>query len=124
MTSHKRHLVSKWFSKIMAAILLAVTCGSLPFENSGWSAQAQTATATLSGTVTDPNNAVVPGAHVTAGGRETLTNSQGAFLLRKLPFGRLEVNAQLFTGRKSSTVVVEMGADPLMRTGVNLAVRE
>jgi len=67
---------------------------------------------------------LVPGAHVTAGGREALTNSQGAFLLRKLPCGRLEVNAQLFTGRKSSTVVVEMGAEPALRTGVNLAVRE
>src|SRR5260370_29456417 len=52
---------------------------------------AQSSTATLSGTVTDPNNAVVPGAHVTATNngtglnREATTSSSGTFTIPFLP---------------------------------------
>jgi len=60
----------------------------------------QSATATLSGRVLDPNQAVVTGAQVTALqkvtgiGRSTTTNGEGVFVLTNLPTGEYEVKIQ------------------------------
>src|SRR5260370_16375736 len=62
--------------------------------------QAQSATATLSGTVVDQNNAVVPGAAITitntATGlkRETATNDAGYFTIPLLPPSSYVVRAE------------------------------
>src|SRR5205085_10266123 len=60
----------------------------------------QSATATLSGTVTDQNGAVIPGAQVTAIQKATgiehatTTNSEGLYVLTNLPPGEYEVKVQ------------------------------
>ena len=60
----------------------------------------QSATATLTGTVTDPAGAVISGATVTATQkttglqRETTTNSEGLYVLTNLPPGEYEVKIQ------------------------------
>src|SRR5258708_4948102 len=54
----------------------------------------------LSGTVTDPGKAVVPGASVTAikidtgAEQRTVTNGSGIYLLPELPLGQYEIRVQ------------------------------
>src|SRR6266478_2593859 len=72
--------------RLLLAVLLLVAFHSLRVV-----ALAQSSTATLSGTVTDANNAVVPGAHVTATNngtglkREATTSGSGTFTIPLLP---------------------------------------
>src|SRR5260370_17888947 len=72
--------------RLLLAVLLLIAFHSLKVVTLG-----QSSTATLSGTVTDPNNAVVPGAHVTATNngtglkRETTTSGSGTFTIPLLP---------------------------------------
>ena len=60
----------------------------------------QSATATLSGVVTDPGGALVAGAQVTAtqkatgAGRSTVANGEGLYVLTNLPPGEYEVKVQ------------------------------
>src|SRR5512145_2647246 len=78
---------------------------------------AQTATATLSGTVTDERDAVIPGATVrafnTATGlqRETVTNSEGFFTIPLLPPSSydLTVERQGFATADIKAVVINVG---------------
>lgn len=68
--------------------------------------QAQSATADLTGTVVDPNGAVVPGATVTAKNsatnisRSTTTGADGTYRLISLPPGDYEVTAEASTFKK------------------------
>src|SRR6266513_53908 len=80
-------------------------------------AHAQSSTATLGGTVTDPNNAVVPGAHVTATNngtglkREATTSGSGAFTIPLLPPSTYTVliENQGFTPAQINDVVLNVG---------------
>ena len=60
-------------------------------------ASAQTVTGTITGTISDPSGAVVPGSHVTAHNMDTgvdssaETNSAGLYRIEFLPIGRYEV---------------------------------
>ncbi len=73
-------------------------------------------TASISGRVTDPSGAVVPGATVkiksieTGATRTTATNQSGDYRLDSLPLGSQELNFSA------------PGFNPLARTGINLAV--
>ncbi|HEV8368795.1 MAG TPA: TonB-dependent receptor [Pyrinomonadaceae bacterium] len=75
--------------------LLFFVLGALPFA-----AHAQSATATLSGTVLDPNGAVIPGATITVTNsatglsRETTTNDEGHFTVPLLPPSSYSVTAR------------------------------
>ncbi|HSK70423.1 MAG TPA: TonB-dependent receptor [Pyrinomonadaceae bacterium] len=70
-------------------------------------AQAQASTADLTGTVVDPNGAVVPGATVTVSNaatgitRTNTTNSEGLYQVFALPPGEYEVSAEAPTFKKS-----------------------
>lgn len=74
---------------------------------------AQQAVATLTGIVTDPNGAVIPGASVTATNRETnlsrtaATNNEGVYVISSLPVGNYEVkvSAQGFETKISEAPV-------------------
>jgi outer membrane receptor protein involved in Fe transport len=74
----------------------------------------QSATATLSGTITDPNGAVISGAQVTATQnatgveRVTTTNDAGVYVLTNLPPGEydLKIQAKGFATKISQTPVV------------------
>jgi outer membrane receptor protein involved in Fe transport len=88
--THQRSLTLIARSALLFAFLL------FPF---GF-ANAQSATATLSGTVTDQNGAVVPGATVTVLNpatsleRQATTNGEGDFVIPLLPPGRYTVRAE------------------------------
>ncbi|MCU0238161.1 MAG: carboxypeptidase regulatory-like domain-containing protein, partial [Pyrinomonadaceae bacterium] len=74
---------------------------------------AQTPTATLTGTVTDPNGAVIPNATVTASNkatnlnRTTSTNGEGVYIFTNLPVGNYEVkiSAQNFETKVTESPV-------------------
>src|SRR6185436_8398264 len=75
--------------------------------------RAQVTTGTISGTVADPNGAVVQGADVKAtnletnSARSTSSDSDGHFAFTLLPPGRyrIEVNAQGFQAYQAETIV-------------------
>jgi len=80
-------------------------------------AAAQSTTATLSGTVQDPNNASVPGAHITATNtgtglkREATTNNSGVFTIPLLPPSTYTVlvESQGFTPAEIKEVILNVG---------------
>src|SRR5512132_3692630 len=86
-------------SFLVHAILLTAVICLFPAWTSSINAQ-QAATATLSGRVLDPNEAVVTGAPVaalqkaTGVVRSTTTNGEGVFVLTNLPAGEYEVKIQ------------------------------
>jgi Carboxypeptidase regulatory-like domain len=102
---HHPSLIARWLT-------LFALC-AFPFAV----ATAQSATATLSGTVTDPNNAVVPGAHVTATNngtglkREATTNGSGIFTIPLLPPSTYTVlvENQGFTPAEIKDVTLNVG---------------
>ena len=75
--------------------------------------QAQQATATLIGVVTDPNGAVIPGATVTATNKATnlsrtvSTNDEGIYVISSLPVGEyeLEIKALGFVIYKITSII-------------------
>lgn len=103
-------LVARHVLRPAFCLLLSAHC-SLP------AAHAQSATATLSGTVEDQNNAVVPGANVkainTSTGleRQTTTNDEGSFTIPLLPpssyMVRVERNG--FASVEISNVILNVG---------------
>ena len=96
----------------LRSLLLLALC-ALPFAV----AHSQSSTATLSGTVTDPNNAVVPGAHVTATNngtglkREATTSGSGTFSIPLLPPSTYTVlvENQGFTPAQIKDVTLNVG---------------
>jgi hypothetical protein len=95
------------FSALLAAFLSVFACEVL----------AQTSTATLQGTVTDPGGAIVPGATVRVESigmgwkRETLSDNSGLYVLNLLPVGKYLVSAELpgFKTAKIENVTLEIG---------------
>src|SRR5713226_9798485 len=99
---------SRWI--VVLCVLITAFC-LLP------SAFAQSASATLSGTVEDQNRAVVPGATVTAENkatglkRQATTNGEGYFTIPLLPPSAYSVTAQAqgFSPVQVSNVVLNVG---------------
>ena len=95
-------------SFIVHLILTVIFCASTAI-----SSQAQQATATLTGVVTDPNGAVIPGATVTATNtatnfsRTTSTNNEGVYVISSLPVGEYSVKANS-TGFIDGNVLVNL----------------
>ena len=85
---------------LMTAMVLFVSVGSI-------SAQAQASTADLSGIVTDSQDAIVPGAAVTARSsatnitRTATTDSEGRYRIFALPPGEYELSAEAATFKKT-----------------------
>ncbi|MGB7207063.1 MAG: TonB-dependent receptor [Pyrinomonadaceae bacterium] len=100
--------ISKWTVKC-AWLALVIT-----FSTVGAFAQAQASAADLSGTVVDPNGAVVPGANVTAKNlgtgitRSTTTGDDGSYRLIALPPGEYEVTAEAATFKKVAISPVKL----------------
>ncbi len=93
------------FSRIAAKILMSATV--LFFSVGSVLAQAQASTADLSGTVTDPQDAIVPGATVTVRSpatnitRTVTTNDEGRYQIFALPPGEYELSAEAATFKKT-----------------------
>ena len=98
--------------RLLFAVLLVIAFHSLRVVT-----LAQSSTATLSGTVTDANSAVVPGAHVTATNgatglkREATTSGSGTFTIPLLPPSTYSVlvENQGFTTAEIKDVVLNVG---------------
>src|SRR5216683_1389747 len=100
------------FSLISRLLLLCALC-SLLFAR----ANAQAASATLSGTVEDEHGAVIPGVSITVTSngtgaqRQTTTNGEGYFVVPLLPPSRYQITAQNqgFTTVRIPEVVLNVG---------------
>src|SRR5262249_9596537 len=103
-----RHLVLYFCAVLLSGLMCA---GSLR-------AQSQAATGQISGVVTDPNGAVVPGAKVTVtslstgASRELETNEAGLYQAVLLPPGRYKVTvtAAGFAPATAADVVANVGS--------------
>src|SRR5437588_306631 len=88
----------------------------------------QPATATLTGIITDPQGAVIPGATIeatqkaTGVQRETTTNSEGFYVLTNLAAGEYEVKAQASAfSIKSLPVVLQVGQTATLDMPLSIA---
>jgi len=94
--------------RILLVVLTIFACAGLIF------AQAQASTADLSGTVVDPNDAVVAGATVTAKNsatgieRTVTTGSDGTYQIIGLPPGEYQITAEAATFKKVSISPVKL----------------
>jgi hypothetical protein len=64
----------------------------------------------------------VEGARVTTGKIEVVTGKGGAYILRNVTAGAIEVRAHTSWGTKSEVIRIELGTGPTRRYGINLAV--
>ena len=64
----------------------------------------------------------VEGAQVFAGNRQVITGKGGAYVLRNLPSGRIEVRARLPGRGESEVVIIELTEEPIRRAHINLAI--
>jgi len=65
---------------------------------------------------------LVPNATVFAGQITAVTGADGAYLLRGLPAGKIEIVATAPGGRKSAALTIELDAEPSIKSAVNLAI--
>lgn len=65
----------------------------------------------------------IEGARVSTEKIEVVTGKGGAYILRNIPNGAIEVHARSPWGTESSTVRIELATGPTRRYGINLAVQ-
>ncbi|HLA09438.1 MAG TPA: TonB-dependent receptor [Pyrinomonadaceae bacterium] len=108
---------SRGHVKVLAYYLLVTGVLLITHHSSLITAEAQSATATLSGVVEDQNGAVIPGANVTVVNsgttlqRQSKTSDDGYFTIPLLPPGTyvVRVEAQGFTPLETRDVVLNVG---------------
>ncbi|HEY2846405.1 MAG TPA: SdrD B-like domain-containing protein, partial [Pyrinomonadaceae bacterium] len=66
----------------------------------------------------------IEGARVVAGDVETLTDRNGAYILRNLPAGKIEVRATQPSGGESRLVMIVLGAEPSTHRAINLSIAD
>src|SRR5437773_1331882 len=99
-------------STVLALLLGTISCASLFFLAP--SVSAQKTSGTITGTLTDPSGAVVPGATVslvnerTGAARETATNEEGSFSFPELDAGTYRINVNKAGFKKLSLRNVEL----------------
>ncbi len=72
----------------------------------------------------DPNkDQPVEGARVTANKIEVFTGKLGAYLLRDMPYGKIQMFTKAPWSGESFVSIVELGQAPTRRKGVNVAVK-
>src|SRR5438128_3301833 len=95
---------------------------------SAWAAFAQSDRGTITGTVSDPTNAVIPGANVvatnteTAARYETVSTETGNYTLAQLPSGLYQVSVELPGFKKYVRQGLTVQAAQIMRIDVALEV--
>lgn len=115
-------------NKILAIIMcISVLCVGLVVN-----ALAQVHTASLTGLVTDPAGAVIPGAHVTVKNKATnveqsaLTDTSGYYTFASLPVGTYTVTAEMQGFKKAvrESVVLEVGQKARMDLALEVGAVE
>lgn len=76
------------------------------------------------GKFTAEKDQAVEGARVVSGKTEVTTGKGGAYILRNLPCGLIEIRSRTRAGAESTVLRISLGAEPTRRSGVNFAVRE
>src|SRR5258705_5518769 len=112
----------------MGRFLRDVSLGALALLLTAAAASAQLSTAELSGRVTDPAGAVLPGVTVpmprtdTQATRTAVTDADGTYVLSNLPTGpyRLEVGLQGFRSYVQNGIVLQVGATPTINVSLEL----
>ena len=111
----------------VALLSLAIICLQLPVFSQ------QATNATLTGTITDPNGAVVPGATITATNkatgvkRETISNAEGLYVLSNLSPGEYDVritSTGFTTKASSSPVKLLVGQSVTLNAQLEVNVKE
>ncbi len=98
------------------------------FCSAGVFAQAQASTADLRGLVTDPNEAIVPGATVTAKSsatgivRTVTTNDEGTYQIFALPPGEYEVSVEAATFKRTIISPVRLTVGQSAELGIKLEI--
>ncbi len=98
------------------------------FSVAGAFAQAQASTADLRGLVTDPNEAIVPGATVTAKSsatgivRTVTTNDEGTYQIFALPPGEYEVSVEAATFKRTVISPVRLTVGQSAELGIKLEI--
>ena len=121
MKAFPLHIFAVVQKALLAAAIILLGVGAIL-------AQAQASTADLSGTVTDPNGAIVPGANVTAKNsatgitRSVTTNDEGAYQIFALPPGEYEVSAEAATFKKTVISPVRLTVGQSAELGFKLEV--
>ncbi|HXG83982.1 MAG TPA: TonB-dependent receptor, partial [Pyrinomonadaceae bacterium] len=98
------------------------------FCAAGVFAQAQASTADLRGLVTDPNEAIVPGATVTARNaatgitRSVTTNDEGTYQIFALPPGEYEVSVEAATFKRTVISPVRLTVGQSAELGIKLEI--
>jgi hypothetical protein len=64
----------------------------------------------------------VEGAKVIANKTEVVTGNGGTYLLRNMPYGKIEVRARAPWGMESTNVIIELAKGPVRRKGVNFSL--
>src|SRR5262245_25544187 len=85
-------------------------------------------TAQISGTVSDPTGAVLPGAEITATQTDTgvmrtaVSNETGAYVLPNLPVGpyRLEASLPGFRSFVQTGIVLQVGSNPVINVSLQV----
>lgn len=101
-------------SRVLRVVFLSIVLGCVG------PAFSQSSTGSISGTVTDQNNAVVPGAKVFGKNTETgfvrsaVTNSSGLYRLTDIPSGRYELTIEAASFRKLERggITLDVGQNP------------
>lgn len=114
--------ISEWTRRYAGLALVVTLCAAAAF------AQSQATAADLSGSVVDPNGAVVPGATVTAKNlgtgiaRSTTTTSDGTYRLIALPPGEYEVTSEAATFKKVVISPVKLTVGQSADLKINMAI--
>jgi len=102
-----------WVSRLSALLWLLLLTGFIGYG--------QAVTGTIVGTVTDQNNAVLPGANVTMTNMQTnqvrnvVTDGSGNYIVLNLPIGRYQVSVELSGFKREVHKDVKLDADQKLR---------
>ncbi len=111
--------------KFIISLLILTTCFLGLLSNA---VQAQQATATLTGVVTDPNSAVISGATVSATNKATnlsrtvSTNDEGVYVISSLPVGEYSVSFEATNFKKTSFDKVVLNVGQTVTSDASLGV--
>lgn len=76
-----------------------------------------------SGSFDPAKDELVEGAYVESGSNVVRSGKNGAYILRGLPAGRIEIRIRSSSNVESHPIIIELSEEPTTRRGVNLVVR-
>lgn len=74
------------------------------------------------GRYTVGNDEPVEGASVMVDNRSSISGVDGAYLLRNLPAGKIELLVRFRSGAENASIVVEFGAEPVTQQSINIPI--